>query len=49
MAHLLDVVQARRADDDGVAVLALQQTMMRYPSERDLGESQVMLLRDLLD
>lgn len=47
--HLLDVRQARRADDDRVAVLALHEAVVRHPAERDLGHRQLVLLRDDLD
>ena len=46
---LLDVRQARRPDDDRVAVLALQQAVVRDPAERDFGEGQPVLGRDGLD
>ena len=47
--YLLDVIQAGRADDDRVAVLALHQAVVRDPAERDLRHRQVVLLRDGLD
>ena len=47
--HLLDMVQAGRADDDRIAVLALHQAVVRDPAERDLRHRQVVRLRNLLD
>lgn len=46
---LLDVVQARRANDDRVPVLALHLTVVRQPAERNFAEAQAVLLCDLLD
>ena len=49
VAHLFDVVQARRSDDDRVAKLALHEAVVRDPTERDLREGQSMLSSDDLD
>ena len=46
--HLLDVVEAGRADNDRVAVLALHEAVVRDPAERDLRHRQAVRLRDLL-
>ena len=46
---LLNVLRARRPDEDCVSVLALHQTVVRDPAERDLRHRQVVLLRDGLD
>lgn len=46
---LLDMLQARRPNDNGIAVLALHQAMMRHPAECDLGERQIVHLRDIFD
>lgn len=47
--HLLDVLDAGCADQDGVAVLGAQERVVRDPAERDLGEREAVLLGDLLD
>ena len=39
------MIQARRADEDRVAVRTLQQTVVRDPAQRDLGHCQSMLIR----
>ena len=43
------MIQARRADEDRVAVRTLQQAVVRDPAERDLREGEPVLLRDDLD
>ena len=47
--HLLNMLHARRPDQDSVPVLPLHQAVVRHPPQRDLSERQVMLLRDDLD
>lgn len=45
IAHLLDMLQARRTDDHRIAVLPLEQAVVRHPAQRDLGERQPVLVR----
>lgn len=40
---------AGRTDDDGVAILLLQLTVVRQPAERDLSEREAVLLGDFFD
>ncbi len=47
--HLLEMLQGRRADDNRVAMLALEETVVREPTQGDFRERQFVLLRDLLD
>ena len=47
--HLLDMRNARRADDDRIPVLALQQAVVRHPAQRDLREGQPVRGRRSLD
>ena len=44
-----DVLQARGPDDDRIAMLALEQAVVRDPAERDLCERQAVLLHDRLE
>ncbi len=43
------MLHTRCPDQDRVTVLALEETVVRDPAEGDLGESQIVLLRDLFD
>lgn len=43
------MLQGRRADDNRVAMLALEETVVREPTQGDFRERQFGLLRDLLD
>lgn len=43
------MVEARRANNYRIAVLALHQTVVRDPTKRDLSHRQIVRLCDLLD
>lgn len=47
--NLLDVLEARRANENSVSVLSFQQAVMRYPTECDFRKGKIVLICNSFD